>query len=572
MVTKYFHLGSRWVSVGLVIIFLILLPKLIGQDTPYIAYAQMDDPNPPTKPVKLIFIHHSTGENWLADQYGNLGQELEANNYFVSDTNYGWGPNGIGDRTDIINWQEWFRSPDTPAIMEAVFNESDQWDWDGWYYYTRNMPDPGGENEIIVFKSCFPNSELNGNPNDPPTPGSDFTVGNAKYIYNDLLNYFRTRPDKLFVIITAPPVQDSSYADNARAFNQWLISEWLVGYKGINVAVWDFYNVLTGPNHHHRFVNGQVEHLYEAGANTLYYPSDDDHPSVAGSQKATEEFIPMLNVFYNRWKAGTSTSPPVQADTTPTSSEQSTAEATETSMGAIEPPAAINELAKGGGVHVIDDFEGKLNAETEYWESFRDESIPTTINCELDNTQAYDGDHSLRLDFNVMSNSWATCELSFIPPQNWSNGDGLEFYMHANQPAIVFDVLIFGGTPDVRESYTYTIESMPESVNGWAYIEIPWSKIHRVNWEDNAGSPFSTPDKVVGIAFGIGASEDTDNKGTIWIDDLSLMSTAVPPPPESLPAEEERSSPSVCPSSVSLILLIAFGVVYVEIREILTQK
>ncbi len=572
MVTKYFHFGSRWISVGLVIILVILLPKLIGQDTTFQAYAQEDNPSPPQKPVKLIFIHHSTGENWLADNYGNLGLELEANNYFVSDTNYGWGPNSIGDRTDIINWQEWFRSPDTPTIMEAVYNESDQWDWDGWYYYTRNMPDPGGENEIIIFKSCFPNSELNGNPNDPPTPGGDFTVGNAKYIYNDLLNYFRTRPDKLFIIITAPPVQDNSHAENARAFNQWLINEWLVGYDGNNVAVWDFYNVLTGPDHHHRFINGQVEHVHETGANTLFYPSDDDHPSVVGSQKASEEFIPMLNVFYNRWKADASTTPQVQVETTPTSRDLSAAEATETSIGATKPPAAITEFAPGGGVDVIDDFEGRLNAGTEYWESFRDESVPTTINCELDNTQAYDGDHSLRLDFNVKSNSWATCELSLRPPQNWINGDGLGLYIHANQPTVVFDVLIFGGSQDVRESYTYTIETIPETMSGWTYIEIPWSQLHRVDWEENAGSPFSTPENVVGIAFGFNADEGAENIGTIWIDDLALISTTVTPTPESLPVEETRNSPSLCPGSVSLILLVAMGFVYVEMRKVLKQR
>ena len=39
-----------------------------------------DNPNPPAQPVKLIFIHHSTGENWLADGYGNLGITLGQNN------------------------------------------------------------------------------------------------------------------------------------------------------------------------------------------------------------------------------------------------------------------------------------------------------------------------------------------------------------------------------------------------------------------------------------------------------------------------------------------------------------
>ncbi|MCL5957721.1 MAG: hypothetical protein M1358_00130, partial [Chloroflexi bacterium] len=55
---------------------------------------------PAGKPVRLIFIHHSTGENWLADDNGGLGLALRDHNYFVSDTNYGWGPDSIGDTTD----------------------------------------------------------------------------------------------------------------------------------------------------------------------------------------------------------------------------------------------------------------------------------------------------------------------------------------------------------------------------------------------------------------------------------------------------------------------------------------
>ncbi len=46
---------------------------------------------PLAQPVKLIFIHHSCGENWLDDTNGGLGIALRDNNYFVSDTNYGWG-------------------------------------------------------------------------------------------------------------------------------------------------------------------------------------------------------------------------------------------------------------------------------------------------------------------------------------------------------------------------------------------------------------------------------------------------------------------------------------------------
>lgn len=171
----------------------------------------LDQTSPPERVVKLIFIHHSTGENWIRDDYGGLGLALSQNNYFVSDTNYGWGPDAIGDRTDIPNWLEWFRSENTGRYMDALFAESGQNST-----YTRTLPDPGGENEIIIFKSCFPNSNLDGSPNDPPAEGGDLTVGNAKYVYNEILQYFASRPDRLFVVITAPPVQDPTLADNAR--------------------------------------------------------------------------------------------------------------------------------------------------------------------------------------------------------------------------------------------------------------------------------------------------------------------------------------------------------------------
>ncbi|MBK9600688.1 MAG: S-layer homology domain-containing protein [Anaerolineales bacterium] len=295
---------SRIITILIVVIFFLsgAVPTLAA---PVSAPLYADDPTPPAQTVKLIFIHHSTGENWLADGYGNLGITLEQNNYFVSGTNYGWGPNAIGDRTDIPNWTEWFRSGDTETYMNALFNESGQNS-----SYTRNLTDPGGENEIIVFKSCFPNSALEGSPTDPPSPDGWLTVGHAKYVYNEILQYFASRPDKLFIVITAPPLQDGTYAENARAFNEWLMNDWLTenGYTLPNVAVFDFYNVLTGPDNHHRYINGAIEHVFTAGMNTSYYPSSpaDDHPNAAGSQKATNEFVSLLNIFYNRWRGSIS--------------------------------------------------------------------------------------------------------------------------------------------------------------------------------------------------------------------------------------------------------------------------
>jgi len=283
-------------------------------------------PAPPANPVRLIFIHHSTGENWLSDENGGLGTALRDNNYYVSDTNYGWGPDNIGDRTDIGNWWEWFRGPNSSTYLNALYDEGDQHS-----SYSRLPTSPTGENEIIMFKSCFPNSALQGNPNDSVPPidsnplrgegsGSEYhTVANAKGVYTDLLEYFRTRQDKLFIVITAPPLManetNTAEAANARSFNNWLVNEWLAGYPYKNVAVFDFYNVLTSnggnPNtndvglvtgNHHRWWNGAIEHIQTVNNNKAAYPSGDSHPSQAGNLKATGEFLPLLNVAYHLWK------------------------------------------------------------------------------------------------------------------------------------------------------------------------------------------------------------------------------------------------------------------------------
>jgi len=294
------------------------------------------DPDPPKQPVRLVFIHHSVGEDWLDDSKGGLGKALRANNYFVSDTNYGWGPadadtgsENIGDHTDIGYWYDWFVGPNSQTYMAALFAEGGQ---NTSASYARLAGDPGGENEVVVFKSCFPNSNLGGSPNDAAATGQNLlrgqpagedvhTVQNAKGIYNDLLGYFRTRQDKLFVVVTAPPLMEAETspesAANARAFNRWLVNDWLDGYPYKNVAVFDFYDVLTSnggsatvsdqgkaSGNHHRYAedSGTIEYITGQGSDFAAYATDDSHPSAAGLQKAAAEFVPLLNISYNAWK------------------------------------------------------------------------------------------------------------------------------------------------------------------------------------------------------------------------------------------------------------------------------
>ena len=472
--------------------------------------AQADNPNPPAKTVKLIFIHHSCGENWLADGHGGLGQTLAKNNYFVSDTNYGWGPDGIGDRTDITDWPEWFTGPNSSRYLKALYRES------GTHSpYTRNTSDPGGENQIIMFKSCFPNSNLEGRPNDPPARGDGLTVSNAKEIYNTLLTYFATRPDKLFIAITAPPLRDRSHAANARAFNTWLVTKWLAGYKGKNVAVFDFYNVLTGPNNHHRFSKGKIEYIANHGGNTLYYPTDgDDHPSPAGNRKATGEFVPLLNVYYHRWESAPRTASLPSSEPEQTLVPEKEPEPAPETITAAPPPSTMKPTG-----NLIDDFEQGVSA----WTAFIDEAKDTRLTVNWDKTHAHGGKGRLRIEYDIAPDSWATCSLVYPSPQDWRTKKGLTLYLHTERSGQKVVIVAYqGNSPDDLAHFEFTLKAKQESVSGWQRVDIPWNKLAQPSWQGDETVRFD-PNRAMGLAFAFDAPDGGRNTGKLWVDDVSFL-------------------------------------------------
>lgn len=488
--------------------------------------AQTYDPSPPAEPVKLIFIHHSCGENWLTDGHGGLGLALAQNNYFVSDTNYGWGPDGIGDRTDITNWPEWFVGPDSDRYLGALYSESGQ-NAD----YTRTFADPGGENQVIMFKSCFPNSNLEGNPDDPPQRDGDWlSVGNAKAIYNELLGYFATRPDKLFIAITAPPVQDPSFGANARGFNNWLVNEWLADYEGTNVAVWDFYDVLTGPDSHHRFQGSYFEHIWGA-SNTLFYPTNgDDHPSPAGNRKATEEYVPMLNVYYHLWQPGAPAAPPPAPSATEAPAQP-------------EAPAPMPIAAAG---ELIDDFEGGEAG----WEVFSDGSAETQLTCGRDEAVSHGGTAGMRIDYEVAAEGWATCSLIHPVPQDWSGQGGLVLFLRAEQAGQPVTIAAYqGDSVDALGTFEYQFHTDQGAVDGWQQVQIPWDALVQPPWEGDGTARFE-PNRAMGMALVFGGESGS---GVLWVDDVGFMSSETAGEVVQLPAigMGAEESPYPVPEQIS---------------------
>lgn len=309
------------------------------------------DTTSPTGTPRVVFLHHSTGGYLLADSGrtngGGFGQKLRARGFRVYDVNYSaynrsFSPpqnSGISDSTDIGNWYGWFADTTTQGnsirrrdnIMGTVFSTTNRTSEYGAY---DTLTGAGTDsNRIVLFKSCYPNSDIYDSNSTAPTDlynrlynytssGTNVhTLSNIKAVYNRILGYFKVHPEKMFVVITQPPLSSSNTtaarAANARALADWLYSKWLQdsGWTNKNVFVFDYYNVLTDTANHHRYVNGTIQHITVANSgNNLVYPSTDDHPSAAGQLKAANELAPLLSAWYSVWQdlGPVITSPPVR--------------------------------------------------------------------------------------------------------------------------------------------------------------------------------------------------------------------------------------------------------------------
>ncbi|MCP4024373.1 MAG: hypothetical protein GY729_21200 [Desulfobacteraceae bacterium] len=453
----------------------------------------------PGQTMKLVFIHHSVGENWLSDGNGGLGRALGNNNYFVSDTNYGWGPDGIGDRTDIPNWPEWFTGSSSQRFLQALYRMNNQ-NSD----YTRKSKNPGGENQIIMFKSCFPNSNLEGNPNDLPRRHKDWlSVGNAKAVYNELLTYFKKRPDKLFIAITAPPVHERRLSANARAFNLWLVNDWLKNYGGTNVAVFDFYNILTAKNNHHRISNGKVAHQINETRNTLhYYPGGgDDHPTASGNKKATKEFIPLLNYYVSQWKPGKPVVDPVPV-VTQTKAETTTSEPAKQVTTSVLPDSGQ-----------IDGFDAK----NDKWETFLDEANKEThLSYQLDQKTKHSGNSSFHVSYSVGQESWAT--LSHILPStmDWSKNKGISLFIRLPENHSPITLVVYNGSHDNLKPFDYRIIPEQSRIEKWQKVTVTWDMFVQPSWAGSGDEKFN-PSQAMGFAFAF-----DESKGSFWVDDLQF--------------------------------------------------
>jgi hypothetical protein len=248
----------------------------------------------------LTFVHHSVGFNWLNS---GLREGLLAKSYIAEQYDIYYGtvvepdagrPNSLGavpgDNTNLNHWILWFND----------------------YFQALETDAAGDHSRIIMFKSCFFNSNIGQDGTEPGDPfdeekslanykavyrhpdGSGSTYNHDGYSYKALEDVFAAHPDILFIPITTPPLvyepaqaTSDEWAHRVRLFSNWLKEDWLAAYNAAhpglnNVAVFDLFDLLAYPDDHDQHPNRlRAEYGGESG---------DSHPNNAGNAAATAAF------------------------------------------------------------------------------------------------------------------------------------------------------------------------------------------------------------------------------------------------------------------------------------------
>ena len=268
----------------------------------------------PKEVVRLTFIHQEVGKSLLSsvnDTYGDghLALYLNKNNYFVTDITNSWNPDPaffnlktkypIGNFTEIVDLAIWFNPIHETTLMNEVFWNNMQYQNNNNIGYENIISKPSGHNEIIIFKPTSKSCDMGDSTEDEVS------------IYKGILAYTKTRTDKLFIFFTPPPKKEIIDSQKIKWISNYLVSKeegWLKNYSEKNIGVFDLYNILTNEkNIHTADSSNDIIHNIDVSSDDILsdlYSSkvDKDKINSDGLKKVTQNFIPLLNYYYNRWK------------------------------------------------------------------------------------------------------------------------------------------------------------------------------------------------------------------------------------------------------------------------------
>jgi hypothetical protein len=417
--------------------------------------------------ARIIFLHHSCGENLI--NVGGVREGLTGLGYAFDD--HGYNEEGLRDADGSYTGRDFHVPGDNtdPDGIAEIFSQPLHDPPDNAFSHLMQY-------DVIAFKSCFPTSNI----------GDDAQLNEYKGYYLSVRDRMDQYPDKLFVVVTQPPQvpgnSDRDEATRARALADWLKSgEFLDGHH--NVVTFDFFGLLAGSDN---FLRSEYR-----------YDNYDGHPNERANREIGPLFVDFIDEAIRTHYSG---GPPPR----PVATAVPAAEAT-------EPPPVIAPVAEG----VIDDFESGIGV----W--YVDIGEGATTACEADAEAAHGGAMALRIQYDVPSEGWGGCGHSFDARQDWSGADGLALWLHADEAGRWVTLVIFAGRLDEPTPFETDLELGAD----WEQFIFQWDDFVKAEWVGDAGLPTLDLAQVTSYAL----YADEDDAGTIWVDDVTLITGEKPP-------------------------------------------
>ncbi len=434
-------------------------------------------------PVRIIFMHHSTGEGLIRD--GGVRELFTALGYEFWD--HGYNDEGLRDADGNYTGINW----DVPG---------DNTDPDGWYdIFMQPFTDPPTNTfshmlqfDVIIFKSCFPSSDIQ----------SEEMLEEYRSYFLAMRDVMDMYPDHIFIPFTPPPlVPNSTTPENAARARRWAeyltSEEYLAGHP--NIFVFDFFNLLAD----------------ESGYLRAEYRSDewDSHPNELANQTIGPLFVAFVDNAVRSYTLGE----PMVAPQPATVGEETGEE-----EGAWEEGEGEAVAAEPGAL--IEDFETLSEEEfADSWWSYN-EASPDAFSCSVGGP-GYSGARALQLSFNLPVEAYAGCGVDFGPMQDWGEADGLSFFWRSDREGLLMTVGVVMSDPDAGPGFrnvTIFENHLLSPGDSWEQVVLYWDDFEKAEWMGDAGSDELDLERVVGIGFDLGDWE-TPQAGTIWIDDIRLF-------------------------------------------------
>lgn len=106
--------------------------------------------------------------------------------------------------------------------------------------YTSEFKDFVMSHDVVVIKSCYPNSDIK----------DDTELAKIKKEYTTIAGFFGDRPEKKLIIMTSPPLRPTS-TTSANAARAGQLVDWLKSTElAKNVSVFDFFHLLSGSDNY----------------------------------------------------------------------------------------------------------------------------------------------------------------------------------------------------------------------------------------------------------------------------------------------------------------------------------